>query len=77
MDRLDVGNEEERISSSSSVLGLSNLGVEGSLGEEQVWVCIVSLLEFQTHRKVNLFGAECDVVGSCRKGSRWGGNYGH
>lgn len=40
--RLDVGNEEERISSSSSVLGWSNLGDGVRLGEERVWVSVDS-----------------------------------
>lgn len=59
-DRPDVGNEEQIINCNSLFLGLSNLGVRGRLGEEQVWVSIVSFLEFQTH-KMNLFGPKCDI----------------
>lgn len=40
--RLDVRNEEERISSSSSVLGWSNLGDGVRLGDERVWVSVDS-----------------------------------
>lgn len=54
-------NAEEGINSGSLVLGLNHLGDGSRLGEEQVWVSIVSFLEFQTLRKVNLFGPKCGV----------------